>query len=286
MKILMIVSGSIASQRTNSLVSILGIKHQITVCYTKESQKFFNVSEVIENKYVHKVYHPENKIDDSNIVTHIELIKQNDIVLVTPASFNFINKIRVGICDDLPSLLISVVDYKNLILCPAMNYKMLEKSNYIESIDYFFTRGSKIFNPIHGLLASGDFQKGQMVAPKTIVNYLDSAKIKLRKIIIISGIFSDSYAAIKMQCDAVVNSQIVEFLINQDYDIQYITNDSEDQNYSAYVKTKTIKNIKELQSYINALDLTKYDKIYMNSSLLESELLQIGEKCKQKIKSL
>ena len=96
-KILLIITGSIASYKALYLIRLLK-KLNITLncILTKSAERFITplaVSSILGNK----VYSDLFSLDDEMDMGHIKLAKDNDLVLVAPASANFIAKIANGI---------------------------------------------------------------------------------------------------------------------------------------------------------------------------------------------
>ncbi|MDA9231198.1 bifunctional phosphopantothenoylcysteine decarboxylase/phosphopantothenate--cysteine ligase CoaBC [Rickettsiales bacterium] len=161
-KILLIITGSVAAYKSLDLVRLL-IKnnYQITPVMTKAAQEFITpllVSSICGND----VYCDLFSLDEENKMGHINLSRDNDLILVAPASADFISKINNAIADDLASTAILAAN-KPIMIAPAMNEKMwLNKSNQ-DNILQLKSKSIKILEPKEDLLACGEYGLGKMM---------------------------------------------------------------------------------------------------------------------------
>ncbi len=112
--------------------------------------------------------------------THIDIAKWGDVLLVAPATANFISKLALGIADNL-LLSVALAFSGRIIIAPAMHTEMWENPSVKENVEKLRERGVEILDPVVGELSSGDFGKGRMVEPEAIVSYLkrDTPKVLL-----------------------------------------------------------------------------------------------------------
>ena len=171
-KILIIITGSIASYKALYLIRMLKERNfLVNVILTKSAKKFvtpLSVSSLSENK----VYDDLFDLTDETEMGHIKLAKMHDLILVMPASSHFIAKISNGFADDLASTVLLATKTKVLI-APAMNINMFNNKitqknmKYLESLDYSFILGNE------GKLACGDYGLGRMAEPEDILKYIN-----------------------------------------------------------------------------------------------------------------
>jgi phosphopantothenoylcysteine decarboxylase/phosphopantothenate--cysteine ligase len=90
----------------------------------------------------------------SQEIEHISLANNADLILVAPATANFIAKLASGICDDLLSCTICASSAKVLI-APAMNENMYQNKITQSNIAKLKSCGYKFIAPVKGLLACG-----------------------------------------------------------------------------------------------------------------------------------
>lgn len=99
---------------------------------------------------------------------HIELARWADLVLVAPASADFLARTAHGRADDLLSTLILATPAP-IALAPAMNQGMWSDSGTRRNLDEIRRRGYHVFGPDEGDQACGDVGPGRMVEPAALL---------------------------------------------------------------------------------------------------------------------
>lgn len=106
-------------------------------------------------------------------VEHIALAEFAELVLVAPATANFIAKAAAGIADDM--LTTSVLATRApLVIAPAMNTGMWENSVTQENLRRLTERGAQIIPPAVGQLACGTTGAGRLPEPEEIVRIVEA----------------------------------------------------------------------------------------------------------------
>ena len=100
-------------------------------------------------------------------VAHISLADFADLILIAPATANFLAKMAHGIADDLLTTTILAFD-KEILLAPSMNTKMFENPATQANLATLKARGVKILEPAVGNLACGTSGKGRLPEPEEI----------------------------------------------------------------------------------------------------------------------
>ncbi|MBQ6006112.1 MAG: bifunctional phosphopantothenoylcysteine decarboxylase/phosphopantothenate--cysteine ligase CoaBC [Selenomonadaceae bacterium] len=100
-------------------------------------------------------------------VAHVALADFADLVLIAPATANFLAKAAHGIADDLLTTTILASD-KPLLIAPSMNTKMFLNPSTQENLRILKSRGVKILEPASGNLACGTVGKGRLPEPEEI----------------------------------------------------------------------------------------------------------------------
>ena len=170
-KILLIIGGGIAAYKSLDLIRLFQKQGSIVkVVLTKSGKKFvtpLSISSLLKNKVFEEMFDSENK----GKMGHISLSRWADVILIVPATANFISKLSRGNADDLASTII-LASNKDVFLVPAMNVRMwLHKAtqkNLISLIDY----GYKFIGPVEGAMACGEYGKGKMSSPRQIFFFL------------------------------------------------------------------------------------------------------------------
>jgi phosphopantothenoylcysteine decarboxylase/phosphopantothenate--cysteine ligase len=98
---------------------------------------------------------------------HIELSRWADLILVAPASANFIARLSQGRADDLLSTL-CLASTSKIALAPAMNQAMYRNQQTRDNLDSLAARGINILGPGSGEQACGDVGPGRMLEPQDI----------------------------------------------------------------------------------------------------------------------
>lgn len=95
---------------------------------------------------------------------HIELAKWADLILIAPASANFIARMASGQGNDLLTTLCLATDAP-ICLAPAMNQAMWRDTGTQENVARLQQRAISIFGPGSGEQACGDTGPGRMLEP-------------------------------------------------------------------------------------------------------------------------
>ena len=124
-------------------------------------------------------------------VEHIALAELADLVLVAPATANFIAKAAAGIADDLLTTTV-LATRAPLYIAPAMNTGMWENHVTQENVMRLCERGAQVIPPAEGLLACGTTGAGRLPEPEEIVaaveRHFAAAEILAgRRIIVTAG---------------------------------------------------------------------------------------------------
>lgn len=98
---------------------------------------------------------------------HIELAKWADLILVAPASANFMSRLATGQGDDLLTTLCLATDAP-ICLAPAMNQAMWRDEGTQKNVKTIQERGISLFGPGVGEQACGDTGPGRMLEPVEI----------------------------------------------------------------------------------------------------------------------
>jgi len=99
---------------------------------------------------------------------HIELSRDRDLVLVAPASADFLGKLAAGLADDLLSAL-CLARRCPLLVAPAMNVEMWENPAVQRNLHSLRGDGVHIAGPAAGEQACGEVGMGRMLEPEELV---------------------------------------------------------------------------------------------------------------------
>ena len=167
-RIVLGVTGGISAYKAAFLVRLLRKNGaNVRVVMTQSATKFVTplTFQALSAKPVH------TELLDLNTETamgHIELAKWADLILIAPASANFIARYANGFAEDLLSTLCLATD-SPVIIAPAMNQQMWRNQATQENLERINTRGITVVGPTEGVQACGDDGPGRMLEPEEIV---------------------------------------------------------------------------------------------------------------------
>lgn len=103
----------------------------------------------------------------ANNMAHIELSRDRDLILVAPATADFMAKLAHGACDDLLSTLCLARECP-LHVAPAMNRQMWEQPATQRNVRQLRTDDVYILGPAAGEQACGETGMGRMLEPEQL----------------------------------------------------------------------------------------------------------------------
>jgi phosphopantothenoylcysteine decarboxylase / phosphopantothenate---cysteine ligase len=104
---------------------------------------------------------------------HIELARWADVVLVAPASADFLARLAAGLADDLLATLCLATEAP-IALAPAMNRIMWANAATRANVATLSARGVRLFGPGEGDQACGEIGEGRMLEPLELTARLES----------------------------------------------------------------------------------------------------------------
>ncbi len=107
-------------------------------------------------------------------VTHIWLAQQADVVLVAPATANFLAKMNYGLADDLLSSVL-LATTAPVLVSPAMNVHMYRNPATQQNLAALQQRGVQVIPPEEGLLACGETGEGRLPETETLYRWVKKA---------------------------------------------------------------------------------------------------------------
>jgi len=105
-------------------------------------------------------------------ISHIDLAQKADLIIIAPATANFIGKAASGIADDLLTT-ITLAACAPVLIAPSMNSAMWENPIVKENVKRLQKNGSLFVGPETGELACGYEGKGRL---SSVENILDAAR--------------------------------------------------------------------------------------------------------------
>ena len=173
-KILLGITGGIAAYKSIELVRLLKkAGADVQVVLTDGAQAFVTPM-TLQAVSGLPVRSSLLDVDAEAGMGHIELAKWADLIIIAPASADFIARHTQGMANDLLSTLClaTVVD---IWLAPAMNQAMWSHPATQENIAKLQQRGVHLIGPESGAQACGDVGYGRMSEAKAIFDTLEKA---------------------------------------------------------------------------------------------------------------
>jgi len=165
--ILLGITGGIAAYKSAELTRLLRARGaQVRIAMTRAATAFVGplTFQALSGNPVHL-----DLLDPAaeSAMGHIALARWADLILIAPASADFIAKLRLGLADDLLSTLCLAAEAP-IAITPAMNRAMWENPATRENIRCLEARGLRILGPVEGEQACGETGYGRMLEPLAI----------------------------------------------------------------------------------------------------------------------
>ena len=189
-KIILGITGGIAAYKAAELTRLL-VKDDfdVQVVMTESASQFIAplTFQALSGK---EVLTSLWKSNTSNGMSHIELSRNYDLIVIAPASANFLAKLTHGFADDLLSSL-CLARTCPIAIAPAMNLHMWTNQATQRNVSQLQKDGVLFFGPDSGEQACGDIGLGRMLDTeellKSIKNHFIPKIFKGKKILMTSG---------------------------------------------------------------------------------------------------
>lgn len=166
--VLLVLTGSIAAYKAGDLMQLLRNEGSKLICVLTESAKKFITPLTVRAISGGEVYDDFFSAETPYDVLHTSLADKADVILVAPASANFIARLAAGLADDLASCIILAAK-KPVFIAPAMNDQMLAHTLTQRNITTLKDVGYFIIDPEVGHLVCGKEAVGHVAAPERII---------------------------------------------------------------------------------------------------------------------
>ncbi len=168
-RVILGVTGGIAAYKAAEIIRLLKKSGaEVRVIMTKSAQEFITpltLQTLSGNPVSLELLEKESEYS----MSHIELAKWSDLILIAPATANTIARLAYGRGDDLLSTVTLAAESK-LLIAPAMNQVMWKDKRTQDNIKRLKNREFLILGPSEGEQACGDVGLGRMIEPEEIIN--------------------------------------------------------------------------------------------------------------------
>lgn len=162
------VTGGIAAYKSADLCSkLVQAGHGVTVVLTSAAEQFIGATtfEALTGRPVHRsLFAPQEGFHQG---AHIGLARRAELLVIAPASADFLAKLAQGFADDLLSTL-ALATTAPLLIAPAMNCEMWAKPAVQRNVAQLRADGLHIVEPGSGWLSCGQIGQGRMAEPPEI----------------------------------------------------------------------------------------------------------------------
>lgn len=282
-KILLGVTGSIAAYKTAELVRLLRKNNFfVQVILTKSAKQFvtpLTLQALSGNPVLENMWEPT----EGNGMEHINLTRTADLLLIAPASGNFIAKLANGLADDLLTNL-CLARSCPLLVAPAMNVEMFNNIATQRNIETIKNDGIILSGPDSGEQACGEVGFGRLINFESMmldIKKIISSQIFLNKKILISSGATlekiDEARAITNLSSGLMGLNLAKMAYTMGAEVTVISGHS---NYEFPPCIKTIKavnhdemnksitsNIEKNDIYISAAAISDYKPNYIKGKI-------------------
>jgi phosphopantothenoylcysteine decarboxylase/phosphopantothenate--cysteine ligase len=171
--ILLVITGGIAAYKALELIRLLDeASHRVTAVLTAGAMHFVTPLSV-QALTGTPIYTDLWSLTDEQRMGHIELSRAADLVVVAPASADFLAKMAAGLADDLASTLLLATD-KPVLVAPAMNVRMWQHAATQANVATLRARGIQFVGPETGVMACHEFGPGRLAQPPAILSAIEA----------------------------------------------------------------------------------------------------------------
>ncbi len=192
-RIVLIITGGIAAYKSLELIRRLREQGADVVPIMTDGAQQFITPLAVGALTASHVYSDLFSREDEQDVGHIRLARDCNLILVAPATANFMAKMAHGLADDLASAVLLATD-KPVLIAPAMNPKMWEAAPTQRNVETLRGDGIHFIGPANGEMAErGEAGVGRMAEPHEILSSVlllmdDGPKpLKGRRALVTSG---------------------------------------------------------------------------------------------------
>ena len=184
------VTGGIAAYKAAELVrQLVKLGATIRVVMTEAATRFVTPV-TFQALSGHPVHCDQWDARVANNMAHIELSREADVILVAPASADFLAKLAHGLADDLLSTL-ALARNCPLLVAPAMNLQMWNNPATQRNVATLRADGITLLGPASGDQACGEVGLGRMIEPEEIVEdvvaYFQAKHLAGKRVLMTAG---------------------------------------------------------------------------------------------------
>ncbi len=171
MRVLLGVTGSVASVLGEKLVDAFEVNHEVKVVQTDSSRRILDLAGSKYQVISEKDEWSWRRVGDP--IQHIELREWMDILVIAPLSANTLGKMVHGICDNLLLSIWLAAGNKPVVVAPAMNTQMWMHPIVVMNTHVLRSLGVFIVDPVEKKLACGETGVGAMAPIEQVIEAVE-----------------------------------------------------------------------------------------------------------------
>jgi phosphopantothenoylcysteine decarboxylase/phosphopantothenate--cysteine ligase len=189
-RVLLGISAGIAAYKAAELARLL-VKDgaEVRVVMTRSASEFIGpmtLQAITGHPVRDALFDPQHEA----AMGHIELARWADVILVAPATADFLAQLAAGMAHDLLTTL-CLASTAPLLVAPAMNQAMWRHPATQANVELLQSRGVVSLGPDQGSQACGDTGPGRMVEPASLLSALRerfvSGRLRGRQVLLTAG---------------------------------------------------------------------------------------------------
>ena len=189
-RVLLGISAGIAAYKAAELARLL-VKDgaEVRVVMTRSASEFIGpmtLQAITGHPVRDALFDPQHEA----AMGHIELARWADVILVAPATADFLAQLAAGMAHDLLTTL-CLASTARLLVAPAMNQAMWRHPATQANVELLQSRGVVPLGPDEGSQACGDSGPGRMVEPASLLSALRerfvSGRLRGRRVLLTAG---------------------------------------------------------------------------------------------------
>ncbi len=173
-RILLIVGGGIAAYKACELIRLARKAGMDVTCVLTAGGQHFVTPMTLAALSENQVYTTLWDLKDEAEMGHIQLSRNADLVVVSPATADLMAKMAAGIADDLATTLLLATD-KPVLAAPTMNVRMWQHAATQRNVATLRADGITVMEPDEGPMACGEYGPGRLPEPAAILAAIERA---------------------------------------------------------------------------------------------------------------
>ena len=173
-RILLIVAGGIAAYKALELVRLLAAAGASVRAVLTEAGQAFVTPLSLQALTGQTVHTDLLTLTAESQMSHIELSRSADLLVVAPASADLLARMAAGMASDLATTLMLATD-KDVLVAPAMNHRMWSHPATVANMATLRARGTRVIGPDEGAMACNEWGVGRLAEPPAIVAAIEAA---------------------------------------------------------------------------------------------------------------